>query len=822
MVKIEKMEMQGFKSFSKKTLLTFPSNFACICGPNGSGKSNVLDGICFVLGRTSAKSLRADKMFEVVFNGGADKQPAEFAKVKLYFDNSDKTFPVDDETVAVSRKVNRKGISIYKMNGKTVTRETILEILRAAHIYPDGHNIILQGDVTEIIEMSPRERREIIDRISGISEFEQKREKAQKELEIVEKRLSNTVAILGEKENNLKRLETERRSAKDYNTVNQELDKLRGSLSRIKFKEAEEAMHKFNELLDKDAVKQYDDELNKIDRELERLEKERDNISKKVLDTKSIEIIKEIEKIKTDINSKKSKMLANSYEMQRIDEFVKKLEFIQGDSENRVVNSILKLNRTGVYGTVAKLSNVPKEYQIAIEIAAGGHLNDIITHDKDVAIDCLRYLKDNKIGRATFLPLDKIVPRDDRSARKLLSETGVVGLAIDLIEFDKKYFNAFSFALGDTVVVKKIDDAKRIGIGKARFVTLDGDLVERSGAIIGGFYKSEKNVFSGSDIITYNRKKDDLKKEILSLEKEINELEKGLTVLEAKEKTEMGETSEIRKMTEDVARSIDELRKKRKFIYDNRINAEVESQRLKINRAKLEASLDNLKAEFQMYKDKETYDMKPEILESKINDCLRKLNSLGPVNMKALGDYDEQKVIYDDLRQKVDKLSEERDRVFNMIAEVEGKRKECFMKTFTAVAGHFKTVYNDMIHGDGMLELEDPNDIESGLLIQASPPGKKLENIDSLSGGEKTLTALSFLFAIQQYSPAPFYVLDEIDAALDKPNTKKITELIKKYSAKAEFIVISHNDVTIQAADIVYGVSMDKGESNLIAIKMPN
>ncbi|MBU4033121.1 MAG: AAA family ATPase, partial [Candidatus Thermoplasmatota archaeon] len=117
MVRIDKIEMQGFKSFAKKTLLTFPSNFSCVCGPNGSGKSNVLDAMCFVLGRTSAKSLRADKMHEVVFNGGQNKQAADFAKVKLHFDNSDKGFPIEDDSVTISRKVNTKGISIYKLNG---------------------------------------------------------------------------------------------------------------------------------------------------------------------------------------------------------------------------------------------------------------------------------------------------------------------------------------------------------------------------------------------------------------------------------------------------------------------------------------------------------------------------------------------------------------------------------------------------------------------------------------------------------------------------------------------------------------------------------
>ena len=213
MVRIDKLEMQGFKSFAKKTTVLLPSNFSVICGPNGSGKSNVLDGICFVLGRTSAKSLRADRMGEMIFNGGAGKSPAEAAKVAMFFNNTDKTFPLEEQTIIISRTVNRKGVSIYKLNGKTVTREKILEVLRAAHVTPDGYNIILQGDITEVIEMSPLDRREIIDEVAGIAEFDDKREKAQRELATVEERLKESAIILNERAASLEKLEMEDRKS---------------------------------------------------------------------------------------------------------------------------------------------------------------------------------------------------------------------------------------------------------------------------------------------------------------------------------------------------------------------------------------------------------------------------------------------------------------------------------------------------------------------------------------------------------------------------------------------------------------------------------
>ena len=165
MARLEKLEMQGFKSFSKKTVLTFPSN---------SGKSNVLDAICFVLGRSSAKGLRADRMFEMIFHGGPSKKAAELAKVNIQFDYVKKEFPFEEDKVSISRRVNKNGVSIYKLNGRTVTKETVREVFRPARIRPEGHNIILQGDVTNVIEMNPTERREIIDEISGVREFDQK------------------------------------------------------------------------------------------------------------------------------------------------------------------------------------------------------------------------------------------------------------------------------------------------------------------------------------------------------------------------------------------------------------------------------------------------------------------------------------------------------------------------------------------------------------------------------------------------------------------------------------------------------------------------
>ena len=541
MARIEKLELQGFKSFAKRSLILFPSNFSVVAGPNGSGKSNVMDSVCFVLGRTSAKSIRADKMHEVIYNGGRNKEPAELAKVSIFFDNTDRLMPVNDDSICVSRKVNRKGISIYKVNGETVTREKVLEILRAAKIFPDGHNIILQVDITDIINMSPLERREILDEISGIREYDEKREKAQRELLTVEDRLKGSIIVLGERGENLKKLEKDKEAAQRYKTLTAELDKLRASLASIKLNEAQEAMKKMELKIAEVDVSGIEKELDGIDRALDSLEKEREKLSKKLFDrSKDIELVREVERLKSDISKKRDRIEFARLELTRAEEMARKLESLQqmamDSGAGRAVQEILKMGWTGVYGTIANLSKVPAQYQTAIEVAAGPHLYDIIVADENVAVECVNFLKRNKIGRATFLPLDKIRRREGRDLERMLNEKGVVGRAIDLISFDKRYEIAFSFIFGETIVADKIETVRKLGIGNARYVTLDGDLAERSGAIIGGFYRQDKRIFSDSgEILKLERDKKNLIAEVQTLETDIIRLQSELENLTKEE-----------------------------------------------------------------------------------------------------------------------------------------------------------------------------------------------------------------------------------------------------------------------------------------------
>lgn len=766
--------------------------------------SNVIDAITFVLGTTSARVIRAQKLQNLLFNGGKERKPADFCEVSIYLDNSDGKIPGEKE-MKITRRITRSGISIYKLNGRTVTRTKILDIIAYAGLSSEGYNIIMQGDVTNVIEMSPNERREIIDDMSGIKDFDEKREKAVKELERVDNRVRENMIIVAEKQRLVNRLRQEKDAAEKYQKFNNELRKSKASLLKKKLEEAEEKLNALNKEIEKNSkgFEALEKEFLAAENELEKREKSlKQKMDTIISRSRNYEILREIDSIQTDIVRKRDKIDLNSRELERLQAMTGK---------NVVVQEITKLKNKDVYGTVVSLINVPERYKTAIEVALGPHANDIVVKDDDVAAYCIKFLKERRLGRARFIPLNKI---HSKRGKNYTGNEKIIGLAIDLVKFDKKHLRAMEYVFGNTIVVDNIDAARRIS--DFRIATLDGDLVEKSGAMIGGFYKRPRITMYSNEIRKINEDNE-------KLEDEIEKLEDKLEVLKGKEKEETADVIKLQKSKEEEEKLIESLRKRRKESYEERIMAQNKVSKDKIEKARVEADLDNIKIEYDDYKDvTEFYSLSREELQEKVRSALIELNRLGPVNMKAIEEFGIMNVEFEELKKKLDRLLEEKDAIMNVVKDVEQKRYSKFMETFNSISANFSKIYNDMTTGGiGRLRLEEDNNIDSGLVIESSPVGKKILNLDVMSGGEKTLTSLSFLFAVMQHSAAPFYILDEIDAALDKANAKKIANLIKNYSSHVQFIVITHNDITISMADKVFGVSMEDGVSKIFGIEMP-
>ncbi len=891
---IKKLRLHGFKSFAKLLEVEFDNGFNCVIGPNGAGKSNISDAISFVLGRISAKSMRAERSSHLIYNGGKKGDPAKQAEVTLFFDNSKNEFPIKEKEVKITRIVKQKGISIYKINDETVTRQQVLELLGIAKIDPDGHNIVLQGDILKFTEIPPEQRRELIEEVSGISIYEDKKHKALLELDKVESHIKESDIIFAERGAYLRELKKDKDQAQRYKDLQKLIRENKATYLNVQIQQKVKSVQEFESNISKEQKKadKIKDDINKVRQDIENKKNELQKINEEILskgEKEQIELTKNIDIVKTDLVKstsrldllqneitklkKRKEQLKNN--LDNVNKQISELEKQKKDLEKNKVNlekekdklketrenkegrlidyiirKIMELSLPGVYGTIENLGNIKPEYQVAIEVVAGSKLQAIIVENDYVAEECINYLRKNKIGTAIFLPLNRIRARELRITDKdVLKMQGVHGLALELVKFDNKYRNAFAYVFGDTIITDNIDICRKIGIGRVRMVTLNGDLIETSGAIIGGFRK--KLDINLNDLI---RLDSDLKTLVNHQKLFLQEKDRTLAILKEQDKEILGFENEIKLLKESAKKNqtlLNEQEKLEKKFYEDfkdlgvkrdKINGLIQNHEItlvkldenlrgveqiinniNLGRAKFVAEKEGLEKEFEEFKNeklKKQHDL--DKLMQEIHDAEKQLLILGNVNLRALEIYEQIEKEFNELVEKKEKLKIEKQDVLNMMQEIETKKKDVFMRTLNEIDKNFRQIFTNLsTKGQAYLELEDPENIfTAGLDIRVKITGNKYLDIKSLSGGEKALTALAFIFAIQEHQPASFYLLDEVDAALDKHNSDKLSRLIAAYSKKAQYIIISHNDSVITEAEKVYGVSMQDGISKVISLKL--
>lgn len=1135
------LEIDNFKSFGRKTKIPLETGFTVISGPNGSGKSNILDSILFALGITSARGLRAERLTDLI-NTGSNKNTAE-----VHVSFSDGT--------RITRRIKRTANGYYSynyLNGRLCKQGDVLAFLANHGIKPQGYNIVMQGDVARIMEMSDFERRKIIDEIAGVSEFDLKREQSMAELEVVRWRIEREEILLHELIERQELLKVEREEALTYRRLQEQLDSFmaKRNVVRLREKRREEAgivemmaeselaisrigddiAHEEHEkAFLRDEMKGIDEEIrqksgpeylrllsqieeakgiirsseqalqrNTRDREgnleainrkfadirrseatvkertdsirnlsidranlgmelsglkakmekaeaelasaskdsegaqaeifscmgrLEELKAERSRLlSEKdaVIEKSRIRVSererlaprlqaarderngkeREIREASSDLGSirdeqnkndqqlsaieKKAMTLRGSHEEVRaeirsLESKLMQLEARQqahGEAGGRAVEAVLGMD--GVYGTIAHLGKAPPDYATALNIAAGGRLNHVVCQDDSIASDAIRFLKEQRLGRATFLPLSKLrVP----PPLPPLSGDGIIDYAIRLIEFDPAYERAFSLVFGTSIVVNTMENARKL-LGRYRMVTLDGDLLERTGAMTGGSVKRDIKGFGAAvdremgalheklaglrqeeeelnasisrqnaavDVLRsdrreteqkaarleliieeYGRRVAQLDLEIEGLTRTLSDLEGGEAEISAaiaaleesldqltdqihginariddiKKKMEASETVRLAETVSALKRSIEDLerrlrnkeadiadlqrerqyfskrieemtREKEEFVEANiRLEAENRSceeeiqnchdristledeqrafsdeiETLRQKRSALDEQITDIERQLIRHSnDKERHiiqlealkerqksiageiatlapetgeiecDLAPEEIEEGIANTERQLRKIGAVNMLAIEEYDRVSARVMERSERKEILSRERSDLIERIEGFERMKREAFLSTYTAIDSNFKDIYGRLTRGWGKLVLEMPEDpFAGGLTFEVHPQDKDVRRLNMMSGGEKSLVTLAFIFSIQRHMPAPFYGLDEVDMHLDGSNVEGIAHMIRSLSETSQFIAISLRKPMIQGADRIIGVTIRPDKSTLV------
>ncbi|MDT3426350.1 chromosome segregation protein [Paenibacillus forsythiae] len=1179
---MKRIELTGFKSFADKTEMEFVRGITAVVGPNGSGKSNISDGIRWVLGEQSAKSLRGGKMEDIIFAGSDARKAVNYGEVSLTLDNEDHALPLDFSEVTITRRVHRSGDSDYMINKQACRLKDITELFMDTGIGREAYSIIGQGRIEEILSTRSEDRRGIFEEASGIVKYKSRKKDAGRKLDETEQNLLRIHDLISELEDQIGPLKEQSEKAVRFKELKEQLKQLeisvyvhqiegihaawkdgnaklellrdeqlqlstvvtahdakleggRAALRQLeerieqlqeqllRYSEAYEKSEGYGELLKErrrhlennreqlvqtigsvgersedrqreltalessleqtrlrlaelrqqiegeearltgvtDGLSQSKEEslksallelMNKMaqarneiryaDQQKEGLERRMNRsaeesgkwtsrheelIREQARLKGQIETLgKELGKLRKDYISESEQSVSRQKLLDEAHSGLRKWEQkreaqvsrhetmkeMQDDFDGFMlgVKEVLKGARKGqlggVHGAVAELISVPEKLETAVETALGASLQHVVMDNEAVSRQAISFLKQRQLGRATFLPLDVIRPRQITGGDRGMIEgaDGFVGIGSELVGFEDRYASIVGSLLGNVVIAESLEQANRIAARcqyRYRVVTLEGDVVNAGGSMTGGSQHRKNASLLGrkrqldqlqSEIGETGRQIDKLKASIARLRKEqedsndkleklrqggdekrleeqrlagdLRQLEQelrhvqeqvesagaersgfegeakqleqsraqaaadltrleveeqaaheairhaesrrkasesereelqgkltGMKVAEGKLDQEIfSQEEQLRRLKADVGSQDKELRQNRGLLatieQDLTVNTaeaskqqedlntyrlkkeeaaekldyaraertsltrklELEESETKEQREALKAVDDRLRAtevsvgrldveldnilrklsddyELSYELAKQRYPVPEDVpaAQAEVQKLRRSISALGEVNLGAVEEYQRIHERYTFLSEQKDDLVEAKTTLYQVIREMEEEMSKRFKQTFDAIRKEFATVFTKLFGGGraDLMLLSPDNLLDTGIDIVAQPPGKKLQNLQLLSGGERALTAMALLFAILQVKPVPFCVLDEVEAALDEANVVRFAQYLREFSEQTQFIVVTHRKGTMEEADVLYGVTMEEGGvSKLVSVRL--
>ena len=597
--------------------------------------------------------------------------------------------------------------------------------------------------------------------------------------------------------------------------------------------------------------------------------------------------------IQNDINKLNANILTLQNKIKIENNNIENNSYLPKSIAGLINNRALK----GIHNTIGSVIEVNEAHSTAINTALGASANFVIVQTMKDAKKAIEYLKENRLGRATFFPIDTIKSRKiSKDIEYTLSSlSGYIGIASDLVSHDKIYNEIIENQLGNVLVVDSINDLfdiAKVVEYKYKIVSLQGDIIYPGGSVSGGAIKQvndkleinklhielrnaenslnsnqmmKKSEESKLDIInqkeeeirkkiTENRVLLEAKEEILQKNKEeyqniINnrndlkdlksgKLESSLTkiidlISEKNKALKINELqqNDLKSELFDITNKISEEERNIQEINSNYRSIENKIQNNEVNIAKYEVQIDNLlntlaneyNISYENAVNNYYLEIEIDAARKMVNDYKNDLKNLTNVNLGSIEEYDRLKKRYDFLDKQRNDLEISSGELLSIIKEMDDIMIKKFKKTFDQIAKEFTTIFRKMFKGgNGLLKLTDENDLlNTGINIMAVPPGKKLNSTASLSGGEKALTAICLIFAILKVKPAPFIVLDEVEAALDEENVSMFGEYLKDIKKDSQFIIITHKKKMMEYADILYGVTMqESGVSKLVSVSL--
>jgi len=860
----------GFKSFAEKTTINLSENTNVIVGPNGSGKSNIVDAISWVLGNQSPGSLRTNKMEDVIFAGTEKLTEKGFAEVFLVFNLDDKD-EINSDEVSIGRKLYRDGTSEYFMNGLNCRLLDIQEFLNDVGIGKQQHIIISQGQIAEILNAKPEDHRITIEEASGILPFKLKKDKALRRIESGEKEIKRAKDVLREIKKQIDPLRKQAEQARLHKELSDLLKENKTKLNVFQYKNFNKKYEDIRSQLDEvnNFITEFEKKLEEYKSDKSKLRKDfGENVSIKSFLTEAItDVTKFNEEFKTIYQISSERQLSLERINEQSNSELKRYKNQIFDNNNKISQlsksvidkkQIIKINSKKIKNLMIEIDDLKSKQSASLEINEALLRSEInnLKLDLESKSEYLNkysenintWKKDDKTINKYLIKHDKYLQRKNLSSRSFnkvkINTEKVIKREVSYLD------NVYSEALInknnlESSLEEKLSLIKEYNSGNSFKKTLEEkeEVLTNEKAIL-----EDETSFMNEELISSTEKIKFLTNENENISDKITELSNQNNTNAIKNYKNINrKASEAYKILSQLSEELSLRSKKLENDYSD--------NDLEIN--KIEDTLENISKNLFTYKDKKSNLMVKESeymsqralfysnltnisglnieeinafdvnnlsineLENSINKTEKDLDSLGTVNYLASEDFESLNERYENISSNVEELNLTKKELLKYIGEIEEEIKFRIENSFNTISVNFEEVFEKLFPGGkGSLSLTNSDNLlESGIEINVQPRGKKVKKLSLLSGGERSLAAIAFLFSVFKSFPSPFYILDEVEAALDDANLHRMLNLLESVKNDAQFIIVTHQQQTMQAGDVLYGVTMQPGSGSRVFTK---
>ena len=850
-MKFKKVEITGFKSFVEKTHFFIESGLTGIVGPNGCGKSNIVESIRWCMGESSAKSMRGTGMEDVIFSGTANKSSKNIAEATITLDNHEKEGPIqyrELDVVNVKRRIEKDKGSRYFINEKEVRARDVQTLFADLSTGAHSPSMISQGRIGALVTAKPSDRRAILEEAAGISGIHVRRHEAELRLNSAENNLKRADELRRQQERQLENLKKQALEASKYRLISEEIKKIEAGLYYIKLMEIEKEITATKEITgeSEDEISGLTIEINHNNNLLEEA-----NSKLKPLRDKNLEILSKLQRLNLELQNLEDEEKRTKIEKEKL---FKSQEIIKADMD-REKNIILdaQSNEKRLNEEKNNLIDIEKKYY-NLEKEIGSDLQDATEKLKKEQEKLERITKNLSLNAESksFISYLNTVSNNLEKTRIYIenSENEKARNTInDIIDSIKNENKRLESAKNQSSTEEIVELTNKIKLAQEKYAsilskheTIKTETIKRQERIknIDIEIQNWKNLRFNSEKMSKDLK-GRIEKIIIDLENIAKLPETIATKKGALMQNTSSSESEKENLSADLTKAEEEYQKVNKQLK----SVEQKMMAARENKARSGATLEglenrkkdlvsNIKNELNVesknllsssdLKDSETL---PNVVEQedKLDAKKNEREKLGSVNLRASQETEQYKSEIKKMETDREDLIQAIGKLRNSINDLNQKGRERLLDAFEKVNRKFNEVYTKLFSGGtAKLELIDSDDpLEAGLEMLVSPPGKRLQSITLLSGGEQALTALSLVFAVFLTSPAPICILDEVDAPLDDANVTRFCALLDELTkiTQTKFIIITHHALTMSRMDRLYGVTMpEKGVSQLVSVDL--